>query len=217
MHASHNNKLHDFTLEIVTAAFLVFSFSFFIQQGINTDIRFWQSFGYWRNYMVTELTIFGIQHQVTFRKQTNDSFTFRVDDEPFKFLKGKATGERIEFCLEGKNHVAFISSNCELYYITISGVTFTIHRPDPCQYITKKERIPMIEEMHDHVLTPLTGKIIKINIKMHEKVNKGDVIMVVESMKMENYILAPRNGQVTKINVSVGDRVIGQDVLAIIA
>jgi glutaconyl-CoA decarboxylase len=48
---------------------------------------------------------------------------------------------------------------------------------------------------------PITGKIISVNVKAGDAVKEGDVICVLESMKMENPILTPVTGTVTEIGV----------------
>jgi biotin carboxyl carrier protein len=48
---------------------------------------------------------------------------------------------------------------------------------------------------------PITGKIISVNVKVGEAVKEGDIICMLESMKMENPILAPVGGTVIEIGV----------------
>jgi len=48
---------------------------------------------------------------------------------------------------------------------------------------------------------PITGKIITVNVEVGEAVKEGDVICMLESMKMENPILAPVGGTVIEIGV----------------
>lgn len=49
---------------------------------------------------------------------------------------------------------------------------------------------------------PMTGKITSVNVKTGDKVEEGDVLCLLESMKMENPILAPVSGTVTEINIA---------------
>ncbi len=49
---------------------------------------------------------------------------------------------------------------------------------------------------------PITGTVISIEVKVGDKVEEGDVLLYIESMKMENPILAPVNGTVTEISVT---------------
>jgi biotin carboxyl carrier protein len=66
------------------------------------------------------------------------------------------------------------------------------------------------------VEVPITGKIISVDVKAGDTVKEGDVICVLESMKMENPILAPVDGTVTEVNVSVDQVVKPGDTIAII-
>ena len=52
------------------------------------------------------------------------------------------------------------------------------------------------------VEAPITGTIISIDVKVGDKVEEGDVLLYIESMKMENPIMAPVNGKVTEIKVA---------------
>lgn len=63
---------------------------------------------------------------------------------------------------------------------------------------------------------PITGKIISVNVKAGDAVNEGDVICVLESMKMENPILAPVNGIVTEVRVKEDQVVKPGEVIAVI-
>lgn len=52
------------------------------------------------------------------------------------------------------------------------------------------------------VEAPITGTIISIEVKVGDKVAEGDVLLYIESMKMENPIMAPVNGKVTEIMIA---------------
>jgi len=53
----------------------------------------------------------------------------------------------------------------------------------------------------------MQGKILKINASAGASVKKGDVLLVLEAMKMENEICAPQDGTVATVECSVGDSV----------
>ena len=51
------------------------------------------------------------------------------------------------------------------------------------------------------VEAPITGTVISVEVKVGDKVEEGDVLLYIESMKMENPILAPVHGTVAEISV----------------
>ena len=68
----------------------------------------------------------------------------------------------------------------------------------------------------ENVEVPITGKITSVNVKPGDAVNEGDVLCLLESMKMENPILAPVDGKVVKIDISVGQVVEVGQLIAVI-
>ena len=55
-----------------------------------------------------------------------------------------------------------------------------------------------------------------VNVKQGDNVSEGDVLCILESMKMENPILAPVNGTITKVDVTVDQVAKPGDIIAII-
>lgn len=66
------------------------------------------------------------------------------------------------------------------------------------------------------VVAPMTGKIVRVNVKVNNKVKEGDVVCILEAMKMENEISAPMSGVIREIYVSEGSSVSEGDVLMVI-
>lgn len=57
------------------------------------------------------------------------------------------------------------------------------------------------------VNAPMQGKILSVSASAGQAVKKGDVLMILEAMKMENEVVAPEDGTVASINVAAGDTV----------
>lgn len=66
----------------------------------------------------------------------------------------------------------------------------------------------------EKVTAPMPGTILDVKASNGQSVSKGDVIMVLEAMKMENDIVAPCDGTITSIVVKKGDTVQSGDTLA---
>lgn len=63
------------------------------------------------------------------------------------------------------------------------------------------------------IKSPLPGSVIKVSVTEGQSFKEGDVLMVMESMKMENNILAERSGKVLKICAPAGSAVLQDEVL----
>ena len=66
------------------------------------------------------------------------------------------------------------------------------------------------------VEVPLTGKIISVNVTPGNEVKEGDILCLLESMKMENPILAPVDGTITQVKIEVEQIVKPGEIIAII-
>ena len=60
----------------------------------------------------------------------------------------------------------------------------------------------------------MPGKILAVKADAGKAVKKGEVVLVLEAMKMENEIVAPQDGVVASVNVAVGASVEAGEVLA---
>lgn len=80
--------------------------------------------------------------------------------------------------------------------------------PAPAATATSGEGTPL--------LSPIQGTVLKINVSEGSTVKKGDVLLVIEAMKLENDIVAPKDGVIKGIKVSKGQNVNSKDQLLII-
>lgn len=64
------------------------------------------------------------------------------------------------------------------------------------------------------VNSPMPGKILSVKASVGQAVKRGEVIMILEAMKMENEIVAPSDGTIASINVNEGASVEAGSVLA---
>ena len=66
---------------------------------------------------------------------------------------------------------------------------------------------PAVTGAGEAVNAPMPGNILKVNVANGQAVKEGDVLVVLEAMKMENEIMAPKNGTVTQVLVQKGSTV----------
>ena len=68
----------------------------------------------------------------------------------------------------------------------------------------------------EQVTAPIPGTILSINVNVGDSVEEGQVLMILEAMKMENEIMAPKSGKVASINTSKGSAVESGALLCVI-
>ena len=75
---------------------------------------------------------------------------------------------------------------------------------------------PVVTGAGEPVAAPMPGTILKVNVANGQAVKEGDVLCVLEAMKMENDIIAPKSGTVTQVVTSKGANVSTGDTLVVI-
>ena len=63
------------------------------------------------------------------------------------------------------------------------------------------------------VVSPIQGQVTNVKVKLGDKVQKGDVLLIIEAMKLENEVVSPFEGQVSEILVTKGQNVKANDVV----
>ena len=63
------------------------------------------------------------------------------------------------------------------------------------------------------VAAPMPGTVLKVKVALGDTVKKGQVLLILEAMKMENEIVSPADGKVTLLNVEAGKGVTAGEVM----
>lgn len=92
-------------------------------------------------------------------------------------------------------------------FVFIDGNVFKVKTVE----LTGRRKKRKKESDESDLDSPISGKIIKIAVKKGDKIKKGDVLVIIEAMKMEYLIRAPFKGVVKKVNFNENDQIeIGQ-------
>jgi len=87
-------------------------------------------------------------------------------------------------------------------FVFHDGNTFNMKRVLP---MASKRNIE--KKKDDGLLSPISGKVVNVKVKEGGEVKKGDVLMVIEAMKMEYLIKAPYDGVIKKIYLDVDEQI----------
>ncbi len=125
-------------------------------------------------------------------------------------IKGeKKTGNKFTIIHEGEKYeIYMIKSPSGKILIKFLGYDFTFERSDAGipDNICFDSVVSHRTDSGD-IISPMPGKVLTVMVKEGDKVKKGDLLMVIEAMKMENNILAPSNGVIDKVLAKEGETV----------
>jgi oxaloacetate decarboxylase alpha subunit len=112
--------------------------------------------------------------------------------------------------VNGQNYQVSVSTGGDLTSITSASAT--TNQPAPVQ----AENAPPSSGKQEEIKAPLSGNVWKIHTAVGQKVSKGDVLIILEAMKMETEIRSAIDGVVTNINIREGDSIeVEQPILSI--
>ena len=152
----------------------------------------------------------------------SENYTIKIDSANGDNIKAEAYKAQIDdttFNLD----LAKVSTNC--FSISFDGVSRTVHvvDSDDSIYVHIDGRVVQLGKVtndvqkfsagdmaygeKDKIKAPMPGKVVKLLVSEGDKVEVGQPLVIVESMKMENEIKSPTDGTVKAINFKAGDLV----------
>ena len=110
------------------------------------------------------------------------------------------------------------------YRVTVNGTVYEIEReeligtaPAPAAAAPAAPApAAAAPEGGEQVTAPMPGTILSINVAAGDTVKRGQVLMILEAMKMENEIMCPCDGKVASVNTSKGGTVESGTLLCVI-
>jgi biotin carboxyl carrier protein len=131
-----------------------------------------------------------------------DGVLFQVDFMP--------VGDQPVYSLvvNGMSVEAHIYPNEDTWQVLFRGALYTASVEDEREKRLRASlagRVVMNEDFH--LKAPMPGMVVSIPVQDGQAIKKGEVLVILESMKMQNELRSPRDGKVTRVRVKAGDRV----------
>lgn len=163
--------------------------------------------------MIYEVEVEGRQVAVSVRAAPDGGWLVKVGDGPEELVRGQRS-DRAEWLLEldGRRR----SVGCHLHgdhaTAQVDGYALRLHVTDP-----RDKALHAAGGAHQgDVSTPMPGVVVRLPFAVGAAVAKGDVVVVVEAMKMENEYKSPVDGVIRAIHVATGQAVEANTVLVAI-
>jgi acetyl/propionyl-CoA carboxylase alpha subunit len=173
------------------------------------DLSIWKQIGYWRDIPEFTVSFEDEQIPVKFNNGKGGLFVFDVAGTKTDVIFESMEYGIINLKIDDEVRTFYISDDDKGNgFVSYDGFMFDIRRND---ILVQEDVFGSLETGggNGQIVSPMPGKVIKINVKEGDEVKKGNVLLIVEAMKMENNIISPKDGIVEKVNVKAGDMVDG--------
>lgn len=167
----------------------------------------WEQIGYWRFHMQLTVDVEGKKIPVSIKKVQAGYLEGSIETQPFKVEFIHFEDNQLKIMLNGRTETVYCSVNDEnKTIVNFHGLNFTCFRYDQLNdnldYSGKDKA-----NDKNALMSPMPGKVVKINVKEGDEVAEGTIMIVVEAMKMENNITATAKAKVKRILVTEGEMV----------
>jgi len=159
-------------------------------------------------------TVEGKQFLVEIIDDKHISVDGNVYEVDFESVSGQPVYSLI---VDGKSHESYVAQGEDHWQVLLRGRLYPVTVEDEREKRLRSAAGGGVAETGEfHLKAPMPGLVVTIPVEEGQAVKKGQVLLILESMKMENPIVAPVDGTVVKINVTVNQAVKAGDALAVI-
>jgi len=169
----------------------------------------WEVIGYWRQEAKLRFTMEGEQQCIQIIFINRQKLRFRYQEKEYEVAGVRNEKGKLRFLLDGEPRRLFYAAlTTGEEVLDYQGLKIRFKRwdalPEEPVLVGNGDRV---EQNENVIVSPINGKIVKINVAENETVSRGDVVAVIDSMKIENNIVAPRQAKITKILMQAGEQV----------
>lgn len=120
--------------------------------------------------------------------------------------------------VDGRSFEAHVSEDEDIFKVLIQGTLYSAEVIDEREKRLREAGGELASPNGDFVLeAPMPGLVVKLPVKVGDAVQTGDVLLILESMKMQNELKSPQAGTVSEVFVEEGASVEKRDPLLVIA
>lgn len=110
--------------------------------------------------------------------------------------------------IDGKSYEAYICPEREAWQVLLIGQQYEVRVEEEREKrLNRPVNVAPIENGEFHLKAPMPGLIVAVAVQEGQEIKKGQVLAILESMKMQNELRSPRDGKVERIRVRAGDNV----------
>jgi biotin carboxyl carrier protein len=109
--------------------------------------------------------------------------------------------------IDGKSHEGYVYHEDEKWQVLLRGRSYQAIVEDEREKRLRAAGGSVTEDGEFHLKAPMPGMIVAIPVSEGEQVQKGQVLVILESMKMQNELKSPKDGTIQRIKTRTGETV----------
>lgn len=132
----------------------------------------------------------------------------RINDQVLEVDFESVSGQPVySLIIGGKSYEAYIYPDDKDWQVLLHGRLFQAIVEDEREKRLRAAGSKVAEGGEFHLKAPMPGLVVSIPVEEGQQVKQGQVLLVLESMKMQNELKAPRDGTISRIRVKAGETV----------
>jgi biotin carboxyl carrier protein len=145
----------------------------------------------------------------------NNEFVLKIKGKERDLKVITMTHDKVEFMLDSAYHITkYLENSTNKITLVIDGVKLTFNkRPEMDNIVYKNSGADSTADSQANLKSQIPGRVVSVNVEAGSNVKKGDVVCVLESMKMQISIKSHKDGVVKSIKMKQGASVAKNDVL----
>jgi biotin carboxyl carrier protein len=143
------------------------------------------------------------EHHIVINQQLFQIDFHSISDQPVYSL-----------LVDGKSYEAYVYPADDSWQVLLHGNQYAARVEDERERRLRTSTTDAISTGSEfHLKAPMPGLVIQVAVAEGQKIQKGDLLVVLESMKMQNELRSPRDGAISRVRVNPGESVEQRQVL----
>ncbi len=132
-----------------------------------------------------------------------------VDGEPYQVDFNVVSGEPVfSLLVDGNSYESYVYPSDEGWQVLLHGYLYLANVEDERERRLRAASGGRVADRGEYLMkAPMPGLVVAIMVEEGQEVQDGDVLVILESMKMQNELKSPRSGKIARLRIEIGERV----------
>ena len=149
-------------------------------------------------------TINDTEYVIEIIDEKNISINGKILTVDFESVNGQPVYSLI---IDGKSHESYVYPDEANWQVLHRGMSYQVMVVDEREKRLRQAGSGVQEGGEFHLRAPMPGMVVSVPVSDGEPVKKGQVLLILESMKMQNELKSPKDGTINRIKVKAGEKV----------